>query len=273
MTFLTNALNLAPTYLAYCLEVLLLVLAVRKRIYRSLMILAIYIFLLFSRETVWLYISHTSYFGANRASYFYYISDGVLTLIRLLVIVEIGIRTLRGYPAIWPFAWRVLGLIGSALILWGTTAVIRDAHSPQQLILSIREFLNTSQALILLMVLAIGLYYRVFVPQLFRSIVVGICIFSAVQIFNSELGRYVANPTNSALDDFIHRYSSAFDYIYRCSFIILEIVWLRALWIWSPAPHRPPQLITQTVYDDLSPQVHDRLRELNDRLARVSKRG
>jgi hypothetical protein len=258
VTLLLNVL----TFVAYGLEVLLLVLAIRKKLFSTLIFLALYIYLLFARETVWLYIAHSHYFLSHWAAYFYYISDVILTALRLLVIVEIGIRTLQGYPFVWHFAWRLLALMGLILILWGAHSALRDAHSFQQLILTIRQFLNSTQAVLLLVILVIGLYYRIDVPHLYRSIVIGVCIFSAVQIFNSELGRYFRDPRNTAFDD-----------IYRSSFVIMEVVWVKALWLWSGDPLRPRQLISQGQYDELSPQIHDRLRELNDRLAGLKNEG
>ncbi|MFZ0820839.1 MAG: hypothetical protein WAM91_12275 [Candidatus Acidiferrales bacterium] len=260
MTLLTHAISGAPTYLASLLEALLFGLAIRKKLYRYLIFFVIYIFLLVPREIFLLYLSHTEYFRTLWSSYAFYISDAVLNLLRLLVIVEIGIRTLRGYPAVWHSVWRILLLICSVLILGGTLAATRHAHVPQQLILTVDQYLNSSQTLLLLVVLAIGIYYRVDVPQLFRSIVTGICIYAAVQIVNSELGRYVADPSNSA-----------FDLIQRYSFTLMLFVWVKALWKWTSTAPQAPRLISQTEYDRISPQVHDRLRELNDRLAGLTK--
>jgi hypothetical protein len=168
---------------------------------------------------------------------------------------------LRGYPAIWHFVWRILLLISSAFMLVGALLVTRHVHSPQQFILTVDQYLSSSQTILLLVVLSIGLYYKVDVPHLFRSIVTGVCIYAAIQIANSELGRYVANPSNSV-----------FDFIQRYTFTLVLFLWARALWKWSSAPLQAPRLISQTEYDHLSPKVHDRLRELNDRLAGLKRK-
>jgi hypothetical protein len=247
-------------YVCDGLGLILFVLAIRKRVYRVLIFLATYITLLLPHMLAWSYLSHTRYFWTVWASYTYFISDAVLNFLRLLIIVEIGIRTLRGYPAVWHFAWRILSLIGSGLILWGTVTATRHVHPTQLLFLTIQGFLNGTQAVILLIILAIGLYYRVDVPKLFQLIVIGICILSAAQVFTSELGRYVTNPTNSS-----------FDLIQRYSFATMLVIWTVALRKWPGGAHPQQRLISQEQYDELSPQVHDRLRELNDRLAELKK--
>jgi len=258
MSHFIHWLGAAQIYIGDCLEVLLFFLAVYKKVYRASIFFAIYIYIVVPREAVLAYISYTPYFRALWFFYFFYISDIFLNFLRLLVIVEVGVRTLRGYNAIWHFTWRTLAVVGSAVLLGGALAVLRHLHPLQQLILTAQQYLNITQDLLLFVVLAVGLYYHVNVPPLFRSIVTGICIYSAVQIFNSELGRYIANPTNSV-----------FDLIQRFSFLAMLFIWVWALWKWPGTGPAARQAISQSQYEDLSPKVHDRLRELNDRLSRV----
>jgi hypothetical protein len=260
VTHFINAVESAQIYAALCLEVLLFALAIRKRVYRVSIFFAIYVYLFVPRDIALMYIFYTKYFRALWFIYSFYISDVFLNFLRLLVIVEIGIRTLRGYHTIWHFTWRILVAAGSALFLWGAITALRHWHPTQQLILTVQQYLSITQDLLLLVVLAVGLYYRVNVTPLFRSIVTGICIFAAIQIFNSELGRYIANPTNSI-----------FDIIQRLSFFAMILIWVWALWKWPGTIPAARQTISQGQYDDLSPQVHDRLRDLNDRLSRIKK--
>lgn len=258
---LPRILDLANIISGDCLQVALLFLVIRKKAYRHLVFLAAYIFALIPRELIWLWIAHSSHQYDRWAFYFYYISDGILYSLRLLLIVEIARRALREYPAVWYFSWRILIFIGVAFAAWGAHAAIPNAHSKRLLFLSLERSYSITQAVLLLLVLCIGLYYRVSVSHFFRLILAGICIYSAVQIVNTELGRYIPKPA-----------LSAFDFIDRYSFTAMLAVWVWALWKWTPSPHRPPQLISQTEYDDISPQVHDRLRELNNRLGGLRKK-
>jgi hypothetical protein len=45
------------------------------------------------------------------------------------------------------------------------------------------------------------------------------------------------------------------------------MLWAWAIWRWADDSTVSPKLISQQSYDELSPQIHDRLRDLNDRLA------
>jgi hypothetical protein len=243
------------------LELALSILAIRKRVWRGIFCLALYIFLLVPREAIWAYVGNSRHLTALWAIYFYFISDELLTFIRLLVIVEIGIRTFRNYAAVWHFSRRILAVAGSVVLIGGLFATLRDFHSSHQIILTISQYLNVMQTLLLLIVLGVALYYRIEVPQLYRSIVIGIGIYAGIQLFNSELGRYVEVPS-----------TSLYNYIYRYSFLFLEFAWIRGLWIWSGEPPQSGGSISQAKYDDLSPRVHDRLRELNDRLSGMKKK-
>jgi hypothetical protein len=60
---------------------------------------------------------------------------------------------------------------------------------------------------------------------------------------------------------------SIFGYIRRGSFLVASLIWTYALWRWGTISNTPPELISQGKYDDVSPQVHDRLRQLNGKLS------
>jgi hypothetical protein len=45
------------------------------------------------------------------------------------------------------------------------------------------------------------------------------------------------------------------------------VIWAYAVWHWSGVPETPPKLISQAAYDDIYPQIHHRLRDLNFKLA------
>jgi len=243
-----------------CLQVALLFFVIFRKAYRHLAFLAAYIFVLIPRDVIWQWIGHSPHLHDRWAFYFYYISNGILYSLRLLLIVEIARRALREYPAVCHFSWRILTFIGIAFAAWGAHAAIQNLYSTQQFTLTIERFYSITQAVLLLLVLSIGLYYQIPVSHFFRLILAGICIYSAVQVVNTELGRYIPKPA-----------LSTFDFIDRYSFTAMLVVWVWALWKWSPAPHRPPELMPQTAYDDLSPRVHNRLRELNDRLDSLIK--
>jgi hypothetical protein len=238
------------------LDILLFVLGLRRKLYRSLICFFAYIMFLVPRDFIWLWISHTTLFGTIPAFYFYWTTESILSILRLATIIEIARRALRDYPSVWALAWRFLAAIGAILFFWTADAALRHSHHLKFLITIGLQRFELMQATLLLSVLMIGVYYRIQIRPSYRWILVGICIFSAVQVANYELGRLTVHATNSV-----------FDYLRRYSFLASQTIWMWALWRWAAVPHQPPELVSQALYDEHSERAHDRLRALNDRLA------
>jgi hypothetical protein len=185
----------------------------------------------------------------------------VLSFLRLSITLEICTLVLHEYPALKAFAWRILYGLSAVLFSWTTYFAIRNAHHVRVLILTFQQTTDISFALLLLTLMGIGVYYQMRIPQLYRLILIGSCIYSAEQAVGSELGRYTANPGNSV-----------FDFAQRLCCTLMYAIWAWAVWRWGRTPIQPPELVSQSVYDDLSPQIHDRLRDLNDKLADLAGR-
>ena len=247
--------------IAVILDIALFVLALKRRLYRSVVCFFAYLIFLTPRELILLWISHANLFTTMPAFYFYWSTDTVLSSLRLATIIEISRRALRDYPFVWALAWRFLTAVGGILLFWTTSAALLNAHHLKFLITIGLQRFELTQAILLLIVLMIGVYYRIQIPPLYRWILVGICIYSAVQVANYELGRLTAHPTNSV-----------FDYVRRYSFVASQTVWMWALWRWAAVSQQPPELISQEFYDEHSERTHNRLRDLNDRLARLLRR-
>jgi hypothetical protein len=113
-----------------------------------------------------------------------------------------------------------------------------------------------SFAVLLLTLMGLAVYYHMSIHSLYRRILIGSCIYSAEQVVSSELLRIPVHVTNSV-----------FDFTARFSWLLMIAIWTWAVWRWAGAPIGQPELIPQKMYDDLSPRVHNRLRELNNKLA------
>jgi|HubBroStandDraft_6_1064221.scaffolds.fasta_scaffold244973_1 hypothetical protein len=256
MPFPTTFFGLFVIIASEVLDFAFIFFAIRRRLYRSLLFFLCYVILLVSRGMVWLWISHTPLFRTLPAFYFYWISDAALSILRLATIIEICWRSLRSYPAVWAFAWRILTVIGIALFSWAVVSAMDNTSRARFFVTTGMQRFEFMQAVLLLIVLAIGVYYRIHIPRLYFWVLIGICIYSAVQVANYQLGRITIHPTNSV-----------YDLVRQYSFTISEIIWIWAVFQFATEPLQQPKLIPQAVYDKHSGQIHDRLRVLNDSLA------
>jgi hypothetical protein len=107
--------------------------------------------------------------------------------------------------------------------------------------------------------MAIGAYYRLKLLPLYRFVLVGIGIYAAVQVAaNQIVMQYRMEPT------------PLWDLMRRGSFVLSIAMWTYGVWRWAGPPACQVELIPQSKYDDLSPQVHDRLYEANLKLANLT---
>jgi len=238
-----------------CLELTLLYVAWRCRLYRHLVFFSAYIVLVTVQEFLGWWVSKIPWFHSSAYFYIFWSAQLVLSLIRLLTIAEIAKRSLRGYPAVWTLSWEILSAAGVILLSWATYSAIPYVHHPKKFIAVGGQHFELMQAILLLLVLILGVYYHVRVPALYRLILIGICIYSAVEVANSQL--YLLNSKAA---------ESIFGHIRQASYPISLTIWTYAVWRWGAASNTAPELISQGKYDELSPQIHDRLKELNDKL-------
>jgi hypothetical protein len=114
--------------------------------------------------------------------------------------------------------------------------------------------------ILILVVMGIGAYYRLKLPPLYRYVLVGIGIYAAVQVAVDQVVMQYQMESNDVL----------WDVMRRGSFLLSAAVWSYGVWRWSGPPALQVELISQSKYDDLSPKVHDRLHEVNLKLANLT---
>jgi len=238
------------------LQLALLFISFKRRLYRQLVFFFTYIFLLNLNDGVgWsVFFSPWSQTAGWRNAYWFF--QFILSLLRLLTIAEISRGSLRSYPAVWGLAWRTMSAAAVILLTWTTESAIQNAHHMRKFIAVGGQRFEFMEAILLLFLLLLGAYYHVRISPLYRLILIGICIYSALLVADNQFWLL-----KTILGD------SIFAYVRRGAFPISLAIWTYAVWRWGATSNSPPELISQATYDELSPQIHDRLRELNDRLA------
>jgi hypothetical protein len=255
MASFSSIFNWATGPLTACLDFALLVLLIRRKLYRKLIFFSAYIVLLSAYEPVAWWISFLPWFNSLTWNTTFWSVQFILSLLRLLAIAEISRRSLIAYPAVWSLGWRVLSAAAAILLAWTAYSAFPGRHHFRIFMAVGFQRFETMQAILLLLLLFLGVYYRVQISHLYRRILIGICIYSAIQV--------AVNPLLLAKIPA----DSVWQYTRRGSFVIPMVIWTYAVWRWGETPSAPPDLISQEKYDELSPQIHDRLKELNDKLS------
>ena len=181
----------------------------------------------------------------------------MLSVLRLLTFAEISRRILREYPTV--FAAGSWILTGAAAVLLSCTAY--PARDVRAYLAPHRDWRSAACAYAGGAGLGVpdnrGLLSNPDSAS-YRLILIGIGTYSSLQIVNYEL----------LLRQLIAPYSIP-DYVRRASMIVSRVIWTYAVWRWSGVPDSQPKLISQIAYDRLSPQIHGKMQELNDRLGNL----
>jgi len=245
----------------YCLELVLLLLVLRREFRRQLVVFTAFITLLVVRDIACAIVAQTSFSNSFEWFYIYWISEFALSTMYLFIIAEIARRSLSGYPSVWHPASRLLALVGLALMSWTVISTMRYLGHLRLFVMVGDRCLVLTITVLLLLLLAIDAYYRLKLPPLYRLILVGIGIYTSIEVFANEFEIRSRNG-----------YSIWFD-MRLLSFATALIVWIYGVWRWPASLAPQAELIPQSKYDDLSSQVHNRLRNVVQKLAHLSGQG
>ncbi len=235
---------------------LLCLLVIRRGLFSRLPLFSTYVTVIFVRELIgWGVHFGTHYHVSRLAFYYFWISQGIILVARGLAIAEVAWHSLHEYRGIWLAGRRLLMLTAIVLVLIAAWVARGNARWIAPFILTAERGLEIASAVVLLVLLFLCRYYRVGLDPVPRSVALGLCFYSAVQVLN-----------NTFLQHWLKRYFELGSYLRAAAFLVTQVVWLWALYKPLTAARPAPVLLSQQVYDQVSPEVNYRLRALNQRL-------
>lgn len=249
----------AFTITVYCLSSVLVLLLFSRNVARRLVFLTLFVSLCILRDTVSLFLIHTGFVRSVTWFYIYWISEVLLSGMYLCMIAEISRHFLSDYPSIRRPALRLLGVVGLALMSWTVFSAMRHVGHPVLLFMTGEQRLVLTITMVLLLLMGIVAYYRLRLPPLYRLVLIGIGIYASLEVVADQIMlKYRLGP------------DSICDYTRRGAFLISVVVWTYAVWRWGTASVPQRELIPQSKYDDISPQLHERLHEANLKLENLT---
>lgn len=250
----------AILWMGYVFLALTLWLLFRRKSYRVLLFFSAYVAIFVVRDFAWLIISNNHVmFTSLWAYYGFWSTEFLLSWLRAFAIVEICWRTLRSYSAVWPPTAGLLGVIAISLLVWTAISAKANRGTFQRFIDIGLQRIELMQAVLIVAFFFIISRYQIRVLPIHRLVMLGFGLYSVVQVFNNELGWL--EP---------HRLLPVFDTIRRASMNVSELMWLYAVALPVSKSMPPPSdRASEGNVDELAPQIHDRLRELNDRLGEL----
>jgi hypothetical protein len=189
-------------------------------------------------------------------------SECVTLLAQALATTEILGITLRPYPGIWGLGWRALAFTSTlvVLIVALTTRGVWDRATWFELD---RGYHLTFAAAVIACLLLVR-YYSIPVPAAYKMILGGFCLYSCTEILIHTVMQSLAKKA-------FYAYESIWQSAPMLSFIVVLFIWVVALWKPLPIEVRKAGPPSDSIYQRLSPEINERLRELNEKLLRLWK--
>jgi hypothetical protein len=242
------------------LRLLLCCLLLRGRTYRQLPFFSAFVFLATARTLAlwWIYRDPTLEPGV--VFNLYWVTQLLNVGARALAAAEVCWLTLRAHPGVWALTWRLLAGIGVVLVTFAGLAAWQNTRWIDAVVLRAERGLEFAVAGLLLALLAVSRYYGIRLLTPIRYIAIGLVFHAAIQIVN-----------DSFMYDWFHSFFPWWASIRVLSFDLALLIWCWGLRQPVTVPAAAPVLLEPHIYEELTPQVSYRLRELNSRLLEMLK--
>src|ERR1700693_4496013 len=172
---------------AVCLELVLVGMVLYRGLHRRLPIFTAYVALVVVKEAVTSLVLYR--FGLRSLPYYYayWGSQGILVVLRGLVVAELLHAVLRPHRGVWTIARFALSVTAATLLLY---AAVESAASAPQIggfVLAADRGLEFAVVGALLALLAVCRYYEVGLDPLSAAIALGLAIYSSFAIMNNTV--------------------------------------------------------------------------------------
>lgn len=189
-------------------------------------------------------------------------SECVTLVAQALATTEILGITLRPFPGIWGLVWRALVATSALVVMIVTLA--SHYHGASEGWFQLNRGYHLTFAFAVIACLLLVRYYAIQVPTAFKLILGGFCLNSCVEVL-----------INTFIQVLFHRgyevHQAAWQILTMLSFAIALVIWVVALRKPFPVDDRQIASLTDSEYRRLSPEINERLRELNEKLLRLWK--
>jgi hypothetical protein len=207
-------------------------------------------------QAVVLVLLYQNYGFASRSAWnLGWISQAFVVIARALAAAEICYLTLGNYKGVWALAARILTGCGA---LVATLALIFGRQGYQFAVLILEIGLEASIATGIVGLFLFARYYGIQILPATQRLGLGLGLLSCCKILN---------------DVVVERFAKSYESTWNFASLLL-FVGVLSIWVWGlrqPATLKlpEPRLTAAQTYENLMPQVNQRLEDLNDELSRL----
>ncbi len=241
--------------LTVLLQSVLLILVLRRKLYREYPAFLIYVIAALSENLVVLLTYRIWGFHSFRAWTIAWSAQAVVIGTRWFAIAEIARRILTNYKGICGLANRVLFILGICVLIYAAGFSVNQ----QRMLLYADRAVELCIAVSVVGLFVFARYYRLPVTSLQGQLAIGFCLYSCSFVVN---------------DSIFERWPSTFDgpwnYLSILSYFVAVLLWIQAIRRPAESPALAVRLdISPEKYGELAQQLNSRLDVLNNRLSHL----
>jgi hypothetical protein len=231
------------------------------RHYRKLPVFTAYIALNLC-QAGFLYLVYSRFgFSSHTGEVLAWLSEASTLVLRSLATIEVLRLVLNPYRGIWGLGWRVLAVAFGVVLSYA--AIGAGSNVAWAIALAVRGF-HLAFAVALVACLLLVRHYSVPVHPAYKALLGGFCFYSCTVVLLNTVGQTLFPP------EFAH-YQLIWQVATTVSYAIVQVVWAVALRKPLPAEEKQQALLPASLYQQISPEINQRLRALNEQLIRFWK--
>ena len=188
-------------------------------------------------------------------------SEAATLFAQALATTEVLRLILRSYRGVWGLGWRLLSIVSMVVIMY--TALDTWGNMGWAIIVADRGYHLTYATAVIACLLFIR-YYAVPVPLVYKKLLAGFCFYSCTMILINTVGQAIWHPHDKET-------GAIWQAVSLLSFTAVQVVWAAALRKPLPGEEKQATLPSDFLYQRLSPEINERLGELNQKLLRLWK--
>jgi hypothetical protein len=205
-------------YSAFILELLVCVLAFRRRLYLHLPVFTSYLTLLIAREAFIYSVYHAAGYTSRLAFYSYWVTEAVLLVGRAAAIGELAWRASYPYAGFRVVLKWVLTVVALILVLRAALATMARVSRLPPFVLTLEREIELTAAVVLVLLFALSRRYDVPLQTPQRLVAAGLLVYSLIQVVNNTISQ-------QWLESYFHGWNA----VRSASFHAALVIWLIAL--------------------------------------------
>jgi hypothetical protein len=242
-------------------QLMVCVFLIFHRHYRKLPVFTAYIALNLC-QAGFLYLVYSRFgFSSHTGEVLAWLSEASTLILRSLATIEVLRLVLNPYRGIWGLGWRVLVVAFGVVLSYA--AIGAGSNVAWAIALAVRGF-HLAFAVALVACLLLVRHYSVPVHPAYKALLGGFCFYSCTVVLLNTVGQTLFPP------EFAH-YQLIWQVATTVSYAIVQVVWAVALRKPLPAEEKQHALLPASLYQQISPEINQRLRLINEQLAKFWK--